>query len=136
MIDPRIAQLMQQSRAAPPVNKPMGPGAQPPGGSPMAVPDQKVGMQAAAKVKVQMAIRVLEQAFPVFGVDSDEGSALLKAMQQLGKTFGKSASESENMMPAEIAQLMAAMKQGTPPQAQPQKPAMPPQGQPQQPMMQ
>lgn len=83
-----------------------------PQASPMMTPQAPEGLREAAKIDVMLATKVLERALPAFGFDTKEGSAILNALRSFSKVFGKSQSESQDLMPAEIQNLLSQMPQG------------------------
>ena len=59
---------------------------QPPfGGSPAVTPTPNKGFEMAGKQKVAMAVKVLQDALPLYGASSDEGQILLDCLRKLGK---------------------------------------------------
>ncbi len=87
------------------------PGVAAPAGAPMTVPQQHSGLVAAAIVKVQTAIKLLEQSVPVLGASSDDGQAVLGALKTIGARFGGNGDASQSLQPAEVLAQMAAIKQ-------------------------
>jgi hypothetical protein len=77
----------------------------------MATPQEPKGLHQAAKVHVMMAADLLAQAIPSFGPQSEDGQALMKALQVLHKAFGKTQEKSRELVPAEILQLLSALPQ-------------------------
>lgn len=104
-----------------------------PGGSAMLTPQEPAGQKEGAKVKVLMAMKVLETALPEFGAASDEGKAVLSAIKGLASKFGQREEKTDELMPAEIKQLLqgvagpGAAQGGPPPGA---APGVPPGGAP------
>ncbi len=82
-----------------------------PGGAPMATPQPAKGLQQAEKVHVMMSMDLLAQAIPALGPNSEEGQAVMKALQILSKQFGKTQDKSRELVPAEIMQLLSALPQ-------------------------
>ena len=72
----------------------------------MRTPQKPEGKIAAGKVKVQVAIHALQLAMQDVGISTEHGQAILKALATLTKQYGKSEEESQQMMPAEIMQVM------------------------------
>jgi hypothetical protein len=99
---------------APPPSPPGMPtgGAPGPSGAPMLGPNKMAGKAASAKIKVQVAIHALMLAAQETGVMSEEGRAILDAIQKLTKQFGKSEDQSKQLMPAELAQILQQSKPG------------------------
>ena len=90
-----------------------GGGVSPPVSSPMSTPQPNEGEKQGAKIKVQQAMDLLEQALPEFGAESEEGGAVLQVLSTLGKKFGgEDRARSKELMPAELMNLMAAMPRG------------------------
>lgn len=83
-----------------------------PQAAPMATPEAPEGLREAAKVDVMLAVKVLERALPAFGFDTKEGKAILNALKSFSKVFGSSEGSTQELMPAEIQQLMQQMPQG------------------------
>ena len=77
----------------------------------MATPQQPKGLQQAEKVHVMMSMDLLAQAIPALGPQSEEGQAVMKALQILSKQFGKTQDKSRDLVPAEIMQLLSALPQ-------------------------
>ena len=103
----------------------------PPAGTPDSEGTEKSGEAEQAKANVQIAISILEQTLSQLGSDSEEGSAVLKALTTLSKSFA--GKKSQDLAPAELMQLMSGMpdqykqqmgaemgaKAGAPPQGMP-----------------
>ncbi len=94
-----------------PQTPPASPAMTAPGASPMATPQQPKGLQQAEKVHVMMSMDLLAQAIPALGPNSEEGQAVMKALQILSKQFGKTQDKSRELVPAEIMQLLSALPQ-------------------------
>lgn len=109
-VPPEILAMMQgggQQQGQPPQPNMPPSGAETlgaPMGSPMATPQPKTGLQAAARTNIHIAMNMLEQALPVFGSESDEGKAILQTLSKLATKFGKS--DDGDLVPAQIMQLM------------------------------
>ncbi len=74
--------------ASPPPTPGQSPGAptQPPfGGSPAVTPTPNKGFEMAGKQKVAMAVKVLQDALPMYGASSEEGQVILDCLRKLGK---------------------------------------------------
>ncbi len=85
-----------------------GPGG--PGGSPMLSPGGGAGNKAAATQQVKAVIPALLIASMAFESGSKEQQALLRAISSLNPIFGKA--EGQNMVPAGLATMAQAAKQG------------------------
>ena len=83
----------------------------PPTGSPMSAPQEQEGMQQKARVNINMALDLLEQAIPAFGSETEEGKSLLSALSTLGKKFGQKREGAGELVPAQIRQLLASLPQ-------------------------
>lgn len=88
-----------------PVGGPGGPGA-----SPMLSPGGGAGNKAAAIQSVKAVMPAILMASMAFESGSKEQQALLRAIQSLNPIFGKA--EGANMVPAGLATLAQANKQG------------------------
>lgn len=96
--------------------KPPGGGAPMPGadnqaptGGPMSTPQPKAGMEQAGLVKIAVVFQMLEQALPAFGSPTDKGKAILSALKTLTGAFGKERQKSEELVPAEMMQMMQSV---------------------------
>lgn len=93
----------------------------------MMSPQQPHGQQEGSRIDVLLATKMLERALPSFGIASPEGKAILTALKGLGKIFGESEQKTDELMPAELRQMMAAAAgPGTPGGAPPQAATPPP----------
>ena len=88
-----------------PIGGPSGPG-----GSPMLSPGGGAGNKAAATQQVKAVIPALLMASMAFESGSKEQQSLLRAIQSLNPIFGKA--EGSNMVPAALATMAQASKQG------------------------
>lgn len=76
-----------------------------PAGAPMSAPQKKDGERETARVKIHVAINMLEAALPAHGAESKEGKVILSVLSKLANTFGDS--NASDLVPAE---LMEAVK--------------------------
>ena len=106
----------------------MTPPGAPAGGAPMSTPQPAQGDKQSAMVNVSIAMDLLEQTLPALGSESEEGKAILQCLTGLSKKFGHTRSKSNELVPAELMQLMASMPHGGAPGGAPGMP--PPGGQP------
>ncbi len=109
-----------------------------PAASPMPSPQEAEGKKAQGMASVTVAVKVLETTVPVFGADSEEGAAVLKALGVLGKITVKH--DSANLAPAELRnliqsggggeqeQMMKMLAEQNKPQPPPQPGGQPPMG--------
>jgi hypothetical protein len=104
-----------QPKVASPVldtEKPALSGAEtPPMSAPMLTPEDKQGDQANAKVNVQMAMDLMQQALVGFGSDSKEGKVILDVISSLAKVFGETEGKTRELIPAEIMQMIQSLPQ-------------------------
>jgi hypothetical protein len=88
------------------------------------------GLQEAHKASVQTVIKVLEEGLPVWGSDSEQGTAIMKALQTLTKAFGTDpASDITKAHVQNLQDVLAGPQGPTTPgagQQQPQGPQMNP----------
>ena len=80
-------------------------------GAPMSTPEPKMGEKETAAINVQTAMDLLEQSLPKLGGDSDEGKAVMDAVDKLAKVFGKRESKTRELMPTEIMNMISALPQ-------------------------
>lgn len=92
----------------------------------MMTPQQPHGQQEGSRVEVLLATKMLERALPSFGIASNEGKAILTALKGLAKVFGESEQTTQELMPAELRQMMAAAAGPGTPGGPPQQAATPP----------
>jgi hypothetical protein len=88
-----------------------------PGGGPMSTPGPKEGEIQKARVNISMVFQLLEQSLPAFGSQSEEGKSVLQALSTLTKRFGKDRQKADQLIPAELMQLVQSvpgMGGGTP----------------------
>jgi hypothetical protein len=76
----------------------------------MATPQPQEGIQKAARVQIQVASEMLQRELPHFPLDSPEFDAVSKALSTLSKAFGKSKDEDRRLFPAEIMNMLGAVK--------------------------
>lgn len=87
------------------------PGGAPPGGAPMSTPQPAQGEKQSAMVNVSIAMDLLEQTLPALGSESEEGRTVLACLSNLSKKFGHTRAKSQELVPAELMQLMSSMPQ-------------------------
>ena len=98
----------QSGAEMPPVTPPSEQGAEtPPMSSPMTTPEPQAGNMEEARLNVMMALDMLQNALQVFGMESEEGEALSEAVGELVSKFGERESETRQLMPAEIMNLVS-----------------------------
>ena len=105
-----------------------------PSGAPMAQPTPNDGARQMGMVQVETAMQMLEKALPVLGSNTPEGKAALQALHGLSRAFQRP--QSQDLVPAQIAE-MARAQRASPVAQMMQQPPQQPQGggQPQQPPM-
>jgi len=72
-------------------------------------PQSPQGKIAGGKVGVAMAVKVLTQQLGSFEPGTPEFKAVMGAIKSLEKIFGNDGGENEELMPAEIKQLMQGL---------------------------
>jgi hypothetical protein len=121
-------EVMQANGAPPPPGS--GADAAPAAGG-MMTPQAPAGEQEGAKADVLMAQKMLERALPKFGSGDKRGKAILKSIASLAREFGKEEGQTEELMPAEIKQLLQGLAgPGAPPKPPPGAQGAPPPGAP------
>jgi hypothetical protein len=122
-MDPKLMALMASKGGPKPPGAPPGmpPGGDPPGGppgagvagSPMSNPQPGAGEKQGSMLKVQQAMDLLEQSLPGLGSESEEGAAVLAALATISKKFGgEKRARSNELMPAELMNLIASLPKG------------------------
>ncbi len=102
----------QAGAEMPPVTPPSEQGAEtPPMSSPMTTPEPQAGNMEEARLNVMMALDMLQNALQVFGMESEEGEALSEAVGEIVSKFGTRESETRQLMPAEIMNLVSTLPQ-------------------------
>jgi hypothetical protein len=82
-----------------------------PGGAPMSTPQPAAGEKQNAMVNVTLAMDLLEQTLPSLGSESEEGQAVLSVLSKLSAKFGHTRAKSQELVPAELMQLMQSLPQ-------------------------
>lgn len=85
--------------------------------SQMTTPQDNEGEKQQAFVNIGMALDLLEKSLMPFGSETDEGNSLLKAIDSLTKVFGKHRTDTKNLIPAELQQLVGSITAQSPEQA-------------------
>ena len=100
-----------------------------PMGTPMSTPEPKMGNKEGAMVNLSMAQDLLEQALPSVGSDSEEGKAILNAINVINKVIGPRKGKTKELQQSEILQMLQNLPQagGATPEgrAMSQAPAVP-----------
>jgi hypothetical protein len=78
----------------------------------MSTPQPANGMREQGLVKVRMAAKMLEQALPMVGSDSEDGKCVLEVLSKLSKKYGKTDDKTDQLMPGELKQLQDALGGG------------------------
>jgi hypothetical protein len=81
----------------------------------MSTPQPAAGMKEQALVQIRLATKIFEKALPAVGYESEEGKAILDILQKCAKTFGKSEDKADELMPAELKQIMQSVAGGPKP---------------------
>jgi hypothetical protein len=117
----------------PSASPPPAPGAQPPGGapaqapfggSPAVTPTPNKGFEMAGKQKVAMAVKVLQDALPMYGASSEDGQIVLECLRKLGKLAMPGDVSPAGMQNGLMQQMLKAAQAGQ----QQKQMAAPPQG--------
>jgi hypothetical protein len=101
-----------------------------PSASPMSTPQPAAGMKEQALVQVRLATKILEKSLPAFGYETEEGKAILDILQKCAKAFGKTEDKQDELMPAELKQVMQSIAGGPKPPSGAQGAGGPPPAQP------
>jgi len=119
-VDPALLKVIaggagKNPGASPPA---MQPGAESgdPAGAPMMTPQPAEGEQMSAMIQITMAMDMLTKSLPPFGAESDEGKAIMKAVESLSKAFGEQEHKARELVPAELRMLMQTLGQQSPEQ--------------------
>lgn len=114
--------------AKPPVPAGPGAGAGPMGG-PMASPSGADGLKTNAKMQVAIAMDTLGAALPDLDVKTEEGQAVMKALQLLNKAFGGGKdAQARELIPSEVMTLLGGLPQQNPGPGPAAAAAIPPAG--------
>lgn len=79
--------------------------------APMSTPEPKEGDKKNAMINVSLAMDLLEQTLPALGSESEEGQSVVNVLRTLGTKFGHTRSKSQELVPAELMQLMQNLPQ-------------------------
>ena len=115
--DQLMNMIRQDAGKTPPVAPPEMPkpalsGAEtPPMAAPMLTPEDAKGDQAGAKVNIQIAMDLMQQALPAFGSESVEGKKILDVLTSLARVFGETEGKTRELIPAEILQMVQSLPQ-------------------------
>lgn len=80
----------------------------------MATPQPNEGLEKAARVDVQTAVRVMQKALAAFPIESDQNKALMKALKAIQDGFGKTEEQDRQLIPAEILGMLPALGNQSP----------------------
>src|SRR5512135_354746 len=82
----------------------------PPGpqAAPMAQPSANRGNAMMGKAQVESAMQILEQALAQLGTSSPEGSAVIKALSALARSFSRP--EGKELVPSQIMHMAQAAR--------------------------
>jgi hypothetical protein len=83
----------------------------PPMASPMSTPEEKRGEQEKARLNVMMALDMLQAAFGAFDAESPEGKTIEKVIGEIARRFGERESETRQLIPTEILQMIQTLPQ-------------------------
>ena len=79
--------------------------------SPMSTPEPQAGNMEQARLNVMMALDMLQNALQTFGMQSEEGQALSDVVSKITSKFGARESQTRELMPAEIMNLISTLPQ-------------------------
>lgn len=79
--------------------------------SPMTTPEPQAGNMEQARLNVMMALDMLQNALMTFGMQSEEGESLQEAISEITGKFGERESDTRQLMPAEIMNLIQTLPQ-------------------------
>lgn len=79
--------------------------------SPMTTPEPQAGNMEQARLNVMMALDMLQNALMTFGMQSEEGMALQDVVSKITTKFGERESDTRQLMPAEIMNLIQTLPQ-------------------------
>jgi hypothetical protein len=79
--------------------------------SPMSTPEPQAGNNEQARLNVMMALDMLQNALQTFGMQSEEGMALQDVVSKITAKFGERESDTRQLMPAEIMNLVQTLPQ-------------------------
>jgi len=79
--------------------------------SPMSTPEPQAGNMEQARLNVMMALDMLQAALQTFGMQSEEGMALQDVVSKITSKFGERESDTRQLMPAEIMNLIQTLPQ-------------------------
>jgi hypothetical protein len=85
--------------------------ATPPMASPMSTPEEKKGEQEKARLNVMMALDMLQAAIGAFAPDSPETETIQKVVTDITRRFGERESDTRQLIPAEILQMIQTLPQ-------------------------
>ena len=77
----------------------------------MSTPQPAQGDTQSAMVTIHIAMAMLAQTIQPLGPESEEGRTVMTCLQNLSKKFGESKSKSQELVPAELMQLMQTLPQ-------------------------
>jgi hypothetical protein len=79
--------------------------------SPMSTPEPQSGDQEQARLNIMMALDMLQQALGIFTEDTEEGKTLATVVADLTRRFGERESETRQLVPAEIMNMIENLPQ-------------------------
>lgn len=107
-----MMKMDQGAQAMAPTLPPSEQGADtPPMASPMSTPEAKKGEQEKARLNVMMAMDMLQSAIGAFDPDSPENLTIEKVVADITRRFGERESDTRQLIPAEILQMIQTLPQ-------------------------
>jgi hypothetical protein len=85
--------------------------ATPPMASPMSTPEEKKGEQEKARLNIMMALDMLQSAVGAFDAESEENKTIEKVVAEITRRFGERESDTRQLIPAEILQMIQTLPQ-------------------------
>jgi hypothetical protein len=79
--------------------------------SPMSTPEEKKGEQEKARLNIMMALDMLQQSMGAFDPNTPEGKTIEKVVAEITRRFGERESETRQLIPAEILQMIQTLPQ-------------------------
>jgi hypothetical protein len=77
----------------------------------MSTPEPAKGEEEKARLNIMMALDMLQSAMGVFQADSKEAKTVEKLVADITRTFGERESETRQLIPSEILQMIQTLPQ-------------------------
>ena len=79
--------------------------------SPMSTPEPKAGEQEKARLNIMLALDMLQQSMGMFPEKSKEAKTLEDVVRSITMSFGERESDTRQLIPAEILQMIQTLPQ-------------------------